>query len=240
MRQHSYGVGQYRTSEGHQFVASRYYKPDATKRAIIVCPPRGQIALQATANGWAGTLLAALAEAGFPVLAVDCGGSTAHGNAASATAIGQARTYASTAFGAKIDQIGILATSMGALAACRYAQDSPANVGAMAFGVPNLDLEDVHDVTRTDLATEINAAHGDLAGYQAFLPAYNPIDNTADLDEIPQYVAYSSDDDQFTAGIAQTYGAAVGADVVNLGAVGHSPVSMDANAVVAFFEEHLI
>lgn len=238
-RWHSYGVGQYRSAEGHLFIGNRLYKPDATKRAIIVCPPRGQLALQASSSGWAGTVLAALAEAGFPVLAVDCGGSAAHGNASTVTAIGEAKAYAASAFGAKSDKIGLFATSMGSLAAFRYAQANPTLVSAMVHGVGNLDLEDVHDVTRPDLATEINTAHGNLAGYQAFVAAHNPVDHAAELSAIPQQVHYSSNDSNFSAGIAATYASAAGATAFNLGAVGHDPSSMNAATVVAFFQAHL-
>lgn len=239
MRQHSYGVGQYRASEGHLFIGSRRYKPDATKRAIVVCPPRGQTASEASANGWAGAVLSALAEEGYPLLAIDGGGSTAHGNAASATAIGQAKTYAASAFGAKSDKIGLFATSMGSLAALRYAMDNPTLVSCACLGVPNLDLQDVHDVTRTDLASEIETAHGGAPGYATYLSAYNPASHAASFTTLPMQLHYASNDSNFTAGIASTFATATGAEAINLGAVGHTAATMDASRVVAFFLANL-
>lgn len=238
-RWHSYGVGQYRPSEGHLLIANRLYKPDATKRAIIVCPPRGQVALQAHETGWAGTVLSALAEAGFPVLAIDCGGGTAHGNAAAAQAIGEGRTYAGSAFGAKIDAIGLFATSMGALGALRYAMVNPANVACFVGIVPSLDLQDIHDVTRPDLSAEIETAHGGLSGYSTYLTSYNPSDHTEDLATLPQQIHYATNDPNFTPTVAPAYIDATGAEGYNMGAVGHTPVNADAAAVTAFFEEHL-
>lgn len=238
-RWHSYGVGQYRASESHTFIGNRLYALDSTKPPILVCPGRGQTSDNEVLTGWIGDVVAALAEAGFPVLAADMGGTTSHGNAASAAAVGDARTYANAPFGAKSGKVGLLGTSMGALPALRYYMDNPGNVACFCGGVPNVNLQNVHDVTRPDIATEIETAHGGAGGYATYLTNYNPSAHTSSFAGLPMQLHYSTDDNNITPSTVTSFGAATGAQVISLGAVGHNPAGMDTGLVVAFFEQYL-
>lgn len=233
-RWHSYGVGQYRASEGHSFIGNRLYKPDGTKRAVLNCVEHGQTALHQITTGWDHHILARLADAGYPVLSGDLGGN-AWGNATGQTALGQLRTYAGSPFGAKIDKVFIVATSMGAALACNWAKANPTLVQAIALFIPAVDMQDIHANNRGGLASSIATAWGGAAPPDAS----NPADYAADLSSIPIKVWGSSSDTTCTPAVVAAFVAASGAEFSDLGAVGHSPVTVSADSVLSFFEENL-
>lgn len=237
----SLGIGQYRAGETHTFLADRLYAGDGTRRAILVCPGRGTAAGSTSTvfTGWVEPVTFALADAGFALLYADMGGGFTHGNAAAGTATGQAKSYAASAYGAKSDKVGILGTSMGSLTALRYYMDNPTLVSCACFGVPDLNLQDVHDVTRTDLASEIETAHGGPSGYNSYLSAYNPSSHTSSFTSLPMQIHYASNDPNFTAGVATSFCSATGAEAINMGAVGHNAQYMDPARAVAFFRKYL-
>lgn len=205
---------------------------------IIVAPARNFTSFMSTQPGWIGHVLRALVEDGWPVLSGNMGGLTTHGNAASATAVGTVKDTAEGEWD-YTGPVGALATSMGSLAILRHHMDAPTDLACTCFGVPNLNLQDVHDVKRTDLATEIETAHGGSSGYNAYLADYNPADHTADLADLPQLIYYATNDPNFTNTVAPAYCSATGATGVSLGAVGHNPTSIPAGDVVDFFRAHL-
>jgi alpha-beta hydrolase superfamily lysophospholipase len=222
-------------SERYAFASRRNYKADATKMPILVCPPRGQTGPEQLTPGWIGHITTALAEAGYPVLCANMGGTTTHGNAASATAVGTWKTYVQSSLGGKAGKVGLIGSSMGSLAALRFAKANPTLVQCMSLLVPNVNLQDVHDVTRTDLAAEIETAHGGTTGYNTYISNENPSSHTSSWTGFPTQLYYASNDPNFSTGVQSTFGSAIGATVTNLGAVGHDPTTVPASAVVSFF-----
>lgn len=214
--------------------ANRFARP-----AILVCCPRGQTAIQHHQYGWIGQVVHRLAEAGYSILASTLGSTTNWGNAAAATALGALRSTAISTYGAANGPVGILATSMGVLAGLRYAKASPADVAAFVGGVPAVDLRNIHDVTRTDLASEIETAHGGAGGYSTYLTDENPADHATTWSVLPMQLHRASNDSDVTASTVDAFGATAGAEVISLGAVGHNPSSIDADAVLTFFDAHL-
>jgi pimeloyl-ACP methyl ester carboxylesterase len=236
--QTSYGVGLYRASESHLFCGRRTYKPDGTRTAVLYCPSRDNTSLQAAAVGWIDPVIRAVAEAGYPILSADMGGLTTFGNAACSTAVGEARTYVNSAFGGKISAgVFLIGTSMGGLTALRYAKDNPSLVKGIVAGVPAIDLQDIHDVTRPDLAATIEAAHGGLAGYNTYLADHNPADHTSSFTSMPMQLHYATNDTSITSSTVTSFASATGAEAISLGAVGHSPYTMDTGRVLTFLDE---
>lgn len=216
--------------------ARRNYKP-SSRPAIIVCPPRGQTHQQQFTVGWIGHVTQKLAEAGFPVVSATMSSTASWGNTAARTAVGTTRTTAISTYAAQDAPVGILASSMGTLSGLGYAKDNPANVGAFCSAVPVVDLSDIYAL-RADYQAEITTAHTDASGYAAYLASENPSSHTGSFD-LPVQLHYASNDPNITPSTVTSFASAVGGEAINLGAVGHTPTTVDADTVVAFFEENL-
>lgn len=180
-----------------------------------------------------------LAERGFPVAAHDLGGVATWGNDTAQTKIGDARTYMQAApISAAAGPVLLWAGSMGTLAALNYARNNPANVLAVACGLPPTDLADLHDNNRpigeTGVAASIEAAYGGLAGYNAARAAHNPAEHTAEYASlgVPIKLWYSGNDTTVIPSTVTTFASAAGIEAVNVGSVGHTFPSAYADDVV--------
>lgn len=66
----------------------------------------------------------------------------------------------------------------------------------------------------------------------------NPADNPASFTAFPILIAYSTDDPVCTAATVTAFGAAAGATMVNLGAVGHTTAGLSAQTVIDFLNRN--
>jgi pimeloyl-ACP methyl ester carboxylesterase len=234
MRATSYGVGKYAAGESHAFIARTDYRPDGTHPGIIFAPSHGNTAIQALTPTYVDTILNALAEAGYAVLAVDAGGVAAWGNATAVARVTDAKTYLQGTLGAKSGKVGLFAFSMGSLDLLNWARTNMASVAAMAFVAPAVDLADLHD--NRGFATEINTAYGGVPSYAT----NSPVQYAASL-TVPCKVWNASDDATVIPSTVAAFTAAYGGPIsrVDLGAVGHTPVTTPPQAVVDHFSANL-
>jgi pimeloyl-ACP methyl ester carboxylesterase len=239
--QSSYGVGRYHAGEGDVLLRARHQPPSGLGRGCIFCWGHGNSSPIVVNDAYWNGVGRAPARTGIPTVTADFGGQL-WGNDTQVGPGGrmdEAWTLLK-ANGAATDKVFLLGVSMGALLCCNWARLNPTKVAAMALVTPAVDLANVHNVTRPDLAAEINTAYTDAAGYAAALPTHNPAQYAASLSGLPVKAWYSTDDTNVTASTVTAFAAAVGtsAQVVNLGAVGHSAGTMDPLDVATFFQSY--
>lgn len=183
---------------------------------------------------------AAVANAGFTMLAAGYGGDTWGNDTAIARTL-EAQSYLQGVMGGTAGQIALLGGSMGGLNAINYARAYPANVACLALIVPVVDLADMHDNNRGGLAASIETAYGGSSGYAAAVGTKNPAVNTSEIAalNIPTRIWYSTSDTVTTTASQTTFGAAVGATMTSLGAIGHSMSSIVPSQVSAFIDTYI-
>jgi hypothetical protein len=222
-------------------VQSILAKPDATRPPIVYCHSRGNDSAQVAAVGFIDQVTSALALAGYVVYGGDMGGTLTWGNDTSQTAVGTGKTNVQAAWG-KAGKVGLLATSMGALAALNWARANPTLVACVGLVVPVVDLAYEHNNDVSGYGSEIEAAYTNLAGYTAAVATHDPMQNTAAHASGPPIKMWRSTDDAVAVTARQdAFAAAVGANcaVSSLGAVGHLPQTTPPAEVVSFFQANL-
>lgn len=246
----SRGVGQYRASEIHTLIASRTYKPDATRRGVIFCHGVG-----GSGDSWSqatvSTKIIALAEAGYPVLCCDLSAVTYSGSNWAdndhIAAITDAWTYLKSPFGAQTDKVGLLGASMGVAGALAWARANLSECYAVAGLVPVLDVNDIYVNDKSGLRAGIGTAYAITypaamsTSAQAPMSAHDPTQfGTTALAGLPLRLWTSSDDPvASTTAVATTWGGkgATPYTVTDLGAVGHVATTASAAQVVEFFDD---
>lgn len=229
-----YGVGRYVASESHTAVVPLRYRPDGTRPLILYAPSRGNTSIQAKAAGWFDEVIAALAMAGYIVLAGDLGGTTVWGSPTAQSRLTSLKTYGQGTLGAKAGPVGLLATSMGTPAILNWAKNnlSSAACAAASVALPDLGYEYANNVN--GYAAEISTAHGGAPS-----SANDPMQNTAALAPLPMKMWFANNDAVAPTARAQAFVDATGCQSASLGAVGHQPSSTPPADVVAFFQANL-
>ena len=236
-RASSYGTGLYAAAESSVLITKCSYRLDSTAMGVLSFPSHGNTASQALANPYTNLVLEALAEQGYPVLSVDAGGGVAWGNDTAIARVTDAKTYLQGTCGAKSGKVLVYAFSMGALTALNWARSNLSSVAAMAFACPGVDLADLHD--NRGFGTEINTAYGGSAAYTAALPTHNPVQFASSL-TVPCKVWSASDDATVVPSTVTAFKNAYGGSIaqVDLGAVGHTPVTVPPQDVVSFLTQY--
>jgi pimeloyl-ACP methyl ester carboxylesterase len=205
----------------------------AARNPVVYCHGGSADALQAAGVGLAAIpgVLAALTRALFTIAAPTLG--VAHwGNPAARARIADAVAWleANRAVAGPAILVG---TSMGAAAALNYAADNPGDVAAVVGIIPAVDLQAVRVADTGGARAGRDAAYG--VAYPAALPAgANPAARVAELD-VPVLLCTASDD--AISVNAGTFAAAIGAELVDVGALGHdndAVAAVDPEAVAAF------
>lgn len=209
------GAGQYQVGEQHRLITGRLYRP-GEKRPVAYCPGVGANALTFLTSPH-DPVPKAVANAGLPVGSFDFGGSALWGNDTARTRVGTARTFMHTRLAPRTDKLLLIGGSMGGATALRWAIQNPTQVAAIALFIPAVDLQDIVANNRGGYAASVTTAYGGTP-----TDAQNPADQAATLVSIPITIWYASDDPICAAATVQAFGAACGATMVNMGAVGHS------------------
>lgn len=181
-------------------------------------------------------MLAAVADAGFPVVAFSA--EQTFGNTTAQARIIDALAWAQSSLGATADPPFLIGMSMGGCAALRFAA---ANDCAGVIGLePVFDLQAIRDGNVMGLRSVIDTAWG--VTYPAALPAgADPADDPAALTDVPTQLWYATDD-LITTGI-DDFATAIGADLHSVGALGHGATAIAAVTiadVLAFITAHTL
>lgn len=108
--------------------------------------------------------------------------------------------------------IHLLGISMGGLTALNYAKHYPENVISLSLIIPIIDVQAVHSGNRGGYAAAINSAYGGAPP-----DAYNPMDNTGDLADIPIEIYYSENDTITLESEYQQFQTETGCDLIGMG-----------------------
>jgi pimeloyl-ACP methyl ester carboxylesterase len=203
------------------------------KPVIISLHGRGGNASQMNADPYTGHFIRPLAEAGYPVLSLDAGGGFVWGNQTTLDAINLGWAYAKSILPCRTDKFILLGFSMGGLTALNYVKNYTSNVlGALTL-LPAVDLVAEHD-SGNGWITEIETAYGGSGSWLANSANYDPWRSGAsDValfgSTIPIKMWYASND---TAALTDRQQALLARhtaiESTNLGAVGHTPVTVPA------------
>lgn len=204
-----------------------------TRNPVVYCHGGSADCTQAAGSGLPAVpaVLEPITRALHPILAPTLG--TAHwGNTTARTRIGDALTWAT----ANRDTAGpavLIGTSMGAAAALNYAADNPGDIACVIALIPAIDLQAIRVADTGGARAGIDTAHG--VTYPAALPAgSNPATRTAELD-LPIQL-WTASDDAISVNAA-TFATATGADINDVGALGHDNdaiAAVNADTVASF------
>lgn len=168
------------------------------------------------------TLVRAIVMEGIQVVAPTA--TNQWGNATSRSRTSDARTWAAT-LGANTDKVVLMGASQGVPCALNWAQANPTLVAGIVGIIPAIDLEAIRASNVNSLRASIDAAWG--VSYPTALPANaNPMDYADELTSIPIQLFFSNDD-----GVSEnvdTFALATGAELVDLGALGHTNAAVAA------------
>lgn len=182
----------------------------------------------------------ALARRGVPVASGDYSSPAHWGNdAAIASMPAVLNALAAVAGPAGVGRVRLIAVSIGAALALNWARQNPTRVAAIALLTPAVDVEDIRANNRAASAAEIEAAYGGAAAWQTARPTHNPVEYAAALTDIPIAVWRSGDDPTCVPARVDAFAAAAGADVHDLGNVGHSAGTLNGDDVADFLLAHV-
>lgn len=217
-------------------LVDRLYKADGTKRAVIFC--HGLNGQAWNPVNYPDPVIDEMVARGYPVFSPALGGTATWGNDIAQQKIADAKAYMQSNMGAKSGGALLWAGSMGTLASLNFFRNNPTLVAAVAVGLPAVDMADIHDNNRSNLAISIETAYGGAAGYTAALPTHNPAQNTSSYIGQPIKLWYSSDDPIVIPSVVANFSSATGIPTADMGAMGHAFNPSFASNVADFLETY--
>jgi pimeloyl-ACP methyl ester carboxylesterase len=156
----------------------------------------------------------------------DLGGLSTWGNGDSVDAVDDLITWLGTNYGTSTTGVALYGTSMGGATALNWAMRNPSKVVALALSNPVVSLQGIHDRDPIGLASLIETAYGDEAGYLAALPTNDPSHvNNRDVVKAlgaRTRVWYADGDNVIAASEVLAYAGFSGCEITETGAGGHS------------------
>lgn len=224
-------------------VVSRSYKPGSRKGVIVMAGWTASVdaAAEGVTSGVEDMFISRdIANAGFPT--ISCAGDSSWGNSTIRTSISTLKTNAQSALFAT-GKVHLWGISMGGLAVLNWAKDNPTLVQSIAVAIPCINPQRLYDddPLGIGISASVDAAY---EGRPA--DADTPILNAESFVDIPMKIWYSTTDTVSTVTSEMTtFASDTGAEIVSMGAVGHSlgaPLSVggaaNAEDVGIFFGEN--
>lgn len=237
--------GKYQANEQEALVLPQEWNPVAqatNKLGVVVVHGRGALFEQFVTPPYAERIVYALADAGYPVMVIDAGGTDTWGNDAAQTALGNAiARMQGAAVGAGLSGVHLLGFSMGGLLILNYARSHASSIRSLVAICPVVDLAYEHDNNVNGYAAGIETAYTNLAGYTAAVATHDPMQNASThASGPPIMMPRSSNDTSAPTARQDAFATAVGSNLtkVDLGAVGHTPATVDPVQALAFVEAH--
>lgn len=225
--------GRVHTSQDEVTTRPRLSKKDGTITGAIYVHGSGQVASSIFNPSLVGAIaLMRILTAEWFTISADLS-LQSWGNDACVTDIGAASAVLEND-GASSGPKIIVGASMGGLGSCRYAASHPEDVAALVLIIPAVDIE----ALREDNYGGTPRAGIDLAWgvtYPDPLPSADPYPSPIDLtdnlaaSDFPILVCYSDNDLVVNPTTQALFASEVGAETVNLGALGHSEAAVLAS-----------
>lgn len=170
----------------------------------------------------------------------DLGGLSTWGNDASIAGVDSLVSYMGANFGTKTARVAIYGTSMGGLTALNWAMRNPTKVVAVGLTAPAVALQGIHDRDPIGLASLIETAYTNQAGYLAALPTHDPSHaNNRDVIRAlgPRTrIWYSTDDNVIAASEILAYAGWSGCALDSMGAIGHNATTGALSAAAQWLD----
>lgn len=238
-------TGAYYTAEGSLAMLPKRWLADGTVRGCLymhgATSDEKQMIDYTNAPGLL-AILAAVANAGYPILGVYAGGDQ-WGNATAQARMDDAKTYLQGTLGAKSGSVVLIGGSMGGLAVQNWAKAHAASTACIVGITPVSDVNDIKTNNRGGLAASINTAYGGSYVEATYGATYNPHTYAATgLAGIPYKAWYGTSDaivisttvtDTVTAAGASASAVAVAGDH------GSAPGNIPPADVVSFIGAHV-
>jgi acetyl esterase/lipase len=228
----SHGIGRAAPDEADVVMLPATYRLDGSRPGIVYCHPADGSALNGSdplqkPGEW--RLLRGLAEY-VPVAVTDLGGPVTYGNDDAVARIDGARDLLAR-FGAASGPVALVATSMGAVAALRYAAAHRDQVWAVVAVLPLVDLVGAYQDDIGDQADEIARAWGLVRLLGQKLPAgVSPLELVDQLRGLPLQCWTASNDPVLPSAVTAGFVAQLGppAETHDLGPLGHTEEAIAA------------
>lgn len=194
-------------------------------------------------------IVAALVEAGFPVLSPSLGGDL-WGNDTALALVGKAvallqgtavRPYQLPPVAARPGKLVVMGVSMGGACAMAWARANSAKVAALVLVVPVSDFGDMVTQNRGGYAGLINAAYSGGYSDAAYGPTHSPVQFAGQLAGIPSQVWYGTADTIVVPATVQALAAGIGASAETHPVPGDhagAGLNVDPAAVARFARAH--
>ena len=170
----------------------------------------------------------------------DLGGLSSWGNDACVAAVTALITYMGANYGTKTNQVALYGTSMGGATALNWAMRNPTKVVALALSNPVVALQGIHDRNPIGVASLIETAYTDLAGYTAALPTHDP-SHIANRDVVKALgprtrIWYAPDDTVIAQSEVLAYAGFTGCELSSVGNVGHAVTTAGQSATAKWLD----
>lgn len=238
-------VGAYYTAEGSLLMLPKRWLGDGTVRGVLFMHGATNTETQMIDNTNYPSLraiLAAVAQAGYPVLGVYAGGDQ-WGNATAQARMDDAKTYLQGTVGAKTGSVVLIGGSMGGLACQNWAKAHAATTACIVGLVPVSDLNDIKTANRGGLAASVNTAYGGSYVEATYGATYNPHTYAATgLAGIPYKAWYGASDTIVLPATVTDVCTAAGASATAVSVTGGHDTALDnipPADVVSFIGAHV-
>lgn len=227
-------AGEYATT-----ILPKYPAATGTRAGVMWCHGNTGLSYGVLAAEYA-AIMAALSDAGHPILSGDWGGGTNWGNDTSLTRLTTGRAYLQSTLGAAAGRVVLIGASMGAVTAMAWAAANPTLVHAIVGLIPVCDVTDVMTNNRGGLAADVNGAYGGAWSEATHGATHNPatIATAGGLDAVPMRHYYGTTDAIVIPSTVTTLAAAASATAVPVtgGHAAETIAAVSATDVLAFIQ----
>lgn len=237
----STGLGAVTVGEAYTATLAKYPKPAGTMPGVIFCHGNTGRSWDSSGADFA-QVVNALADAGYPVLSGDWGGSSTWGNDTTIARITTGKAYLQASMGAKAGKIILVGASAGGQGALVWAAANPTLVSCLVGLLPVSDVNDIFVNNRAGIAANISSCYSGGWSQATYGATHNPVTIAAagGLTALKMRLFYGTTDTIVIPSTVTTLAASAGANTVISSVpgdhVGATLASIDAATVLAFVQ----
>lgn len=187
-----------------------------------------------------GPVVQAIADAGYPVLSGDWGGTSTWGNDTTIARITTGRAYMQASMGARAGKVILVGGSAGGAGVLAWAAANPTLVQCIVGLLPVSDVDDIFTHNRAGIASNISSCYSGGWTQATYGATHNPVTMAAagKFAGMPMRLFYGTTDTTVIPSTVQALAASVGSTAIISSVpgdhVGTTFQAIDAPTVVAF------